>query len=76
MNDSICVAQQPARALAVPSWPRWGTQLVIRALERLWMWHERARSRRMLLGLDDRMLRDIGIDRAAADHEGSRPFWR
>lgn len=76
MNGSVCIAQQPARALAAPSWQRRVTGVLILAFERLWMWSERARSRRMLRGLDDRMLRDIGIDRAAADHEGSRPFWQ
>jgi uncharacterized protein YjiS (DUF1127 family) len=39
-------------------------------------WLYRARSRRMLASLDDRMLRDIGIDRARADGEAGKPFWR
>jgi uncharacterized protein YjiS (DUF1127 family) len=30
----------------------------------------------MLRGLDDHMLRDIGIDRSTAETEGSVPFWR
>jgi uncharacterized protein YjiS (DUF1127 family) len=46
------------------------------AFDRLLTWHEQVRSRRMLRGLDDHMLRDIGIDRAAAEQEGSAPFWR
>ncbi|QQS15018.1 MAG: DUF1127 domain-containing protein [Rhodospirillales bacterium] len=37
---------------------------------------ELARSRRALLTLDDRMLRDIGVDRATARDEGEKPFWR
>jgi len=44
--------------------------------DRLLTWQERARSRRMLRGLDDHTLRDIGIDRSLAEHEGSMPFWR
>ena len=44
--------------------------------DRLLAWQERARSRRMLRGLDDHMLRDIGIDRGLAEQEGSVPFWR
>ncbi|HXP76244.1 MAG TPA: DUF1127 domain-containing protein [Stellaceae bacterium] len=36
---------------------------------------ERWRSREALLRLDDRALRDIGIDRATAQYLGSRPFW-
>jgi uncharacterized protein YjiS (DUF1127 family) len=37
---------------------------------------ERARGRRTLRLLDDRMLRDIGIDRGTAAYEGDKPFWR
>ncbi len=49
--------------------------LLIRLADRIASWHERARSRRALLALDDRLLRDIGIDRATAELEGSRSFW-
>lgn len=34
------------------------------------------RSRMALGQLDDRMLRDIGIDRATAANEAERPIWR
>jgi uncharacterized protein YjiS (DUF1127 family) len=40
------------------------------------LWHERARQRRHLARLDDRALRDIGVDRASAHFEASKPFWR
>lgn len=33
------------------------------------------RSRRQLAELDDRLLRDIGLDRASARFEASRSFW-
>jgi uncharacterized protein YjiS (DUF1127 family) len=39
-------------------------------------WRARARSRRALLALDERALRDIGVSRAAAQREGELPFWR
>jgi uncharacterized protein YjiS (DUF1127 family) len=48
----------------------------LRVLDALARWHERARSRRALLTLDDRMLSDIGVSRADAHHEASTPFWR
>jgi uncharacterized protein YjiS (DUF1127 family) len=38
-------------------------------------WQELAQQRRRLLSLDDRMLKDIGITRAEATREGTRPFW-
>ena len=46
------------------------------ALARLWEWYEVYCQRRALLGLDDAMLKDIGISRADALREGSKPFWR
>ena len=36
---------------------------------------ERHRTRRILLGLTDEQLKDIGISRADAEGEGYRPFW-
>ncbi len=39
-------------------------------------WRERARQRRELLALDERMLRDIGISRTDADRIGHTPFWK
>ena len=36
---------------------------------------QRVRERRALAALDDRMLRDIGISRADAERETSKPFW-
>ena len=36
---------------------------------------ERQRQRRALMALDDRLLRDIGIDRGEALTQGSKPFW-
>ena len=36
---------------------------------------ELARSRRQLDQLDDRLLRDIGLDRATASFEATKSFW-
>lgn len=38
-------------------------------------WEERARQRRRLSELDDRMLRDIGLTRADVSREVEKPFW-
>lgn len=46
------------------------------AMNQVFEWQERARSRSMLLTLDDRLLKDIGLDRATAQEEGGMPFWR
>jgi uncharacterized protein YjiS (DUF1127 family) len=37
---------------------------------------ERIRQRRALAALDDRMLKDIGIDRAVVSREEAKLFWR
>jgi uncharacterized protein YjiS (DUF1127 family) len=44
--------------------------------DRLLVWQDRVRGRRMLRELDERMLHDIGIDRGVAEREASTPFWR
>jgi uncharacterized protein YjiS (DUF1127 family) len=39
-------------------------------------WHRRAESRRALSELDDRMLRDIGVQREQMEREIRKPFWQ
>lgn len=43
---------------------------------RLRCYRECRRSRRQLLTLDDRLLKDIGISRAQAHQEGRKTFWQ
>lgn len=38
-------------------------------------WYERHSQRHVLRQLDDRLLADIGLTRAAAAAEGRKPFW-
>lgn len=45
---------------------------LVATLER---WTERRRQRRALLGLDDKLLKDIGLSPADAWREGTKPFW-
>jgi len=49
---------------------------MISFIDRLAAWVERGRERRMLAGLDDRMLADIGISRAEAASEWAKPGWQ
>lgn len=57
--------------------PRFLTKdFLIRLVDWIGTWQDRAAERRRLLALDDRMLVDIGIDRATAIAEGQKPFWR
>ncbi len=43
--------------------------------ERVYHWHMLARERYELMRLSDEMLKDIGVSRADAEGEASRPFW-
>ncbi len=45
-------------------------------LDTLLFWQERAAQRSRLNTLDDRLLKDIGVSRAEAEHEAAIPFWR
>ena len=53
-----------------------GDGFVTRLFDRLFSWQDRARQRRQLSELDDRLLRDIGISRTEVEHEMALPFWR
>lgn len=45
-------------------------------LSTLDLWYQRRLQRRQLGMLDDRLLRDIGLDRATAMEEADKPFWQ
>ena len=62
---------RPIRGSARHPVPR--TAAAMRLIAR---WIERLRQREALAGLDDRMLRDIGITRVEAARECEKPFWR
>ena len=47
-----------------------------KALVTLRIWHWRARTRRQLLTLGDRMLADIGVSRVDASREAAKHFWQ
>ena len=75
MNGTLC---QTSQIPAVTLQPRsQGLSIALgRAIDTLLLWHDRSKSRRMLSTLDDRMLRDVGVDHATARREAERPFWR
>ncbi|MBK8209766.1 MAG: DUF1127 domain-containing protein [Rhodospirillales bacterium] len=81
MNGATCYSGQPS---TVPlSQARRGSggnvhaqDVLIRALDTVLAWQDRVRERRRLGTLDERLLHDIGVDRASADIEALKPFWR
>ena len=65
-NRKTNLESAPARLATVVAGV--ATQLIV--------WLERTRQRRQLFALSDRALKDFGASFAAADKEGSKPFWR
>ena len=51
-------------------------RLPMSALDTLLQWQARADERLRLARMDDRLLGDMGLSRAAAAHEAALPFWR
>jgi uncharacterized protein YjiS (DUF1127 family) len=49
---------------------------IFAAAEATQPWYYRWRQRQALMRLDDHLLKDIGVSRADADLEGSKPFWK
>jgi len=49
---------------------------VARFPDTIYDWQRRARTRHQLMAMDDRLLKDMGISRYDALHEGTKPFWR
>lgn len=52
------------------------TTLVARVKQAVDEWRARISERRQLTGLDERMLRDIGLTKLDIWHEANKPFWR
>ena len=46
------------------------------SFDRLRLWRTRARQRRALARLDDRLLDDVGLTRDDVHREARKPFWK
>jgi uncharacterized protein YjiS (DUF1127 family) len=49
---------------------------VLRVSSLVAVWSERVEMRRRLAAMPERLLADVGLDRAAVAREARRPFWR
>lgn len=49
---------------------------LFRLMAQFGTYRQRHRSRRSLMVLDDRLLKDIGLSRADALRESRKPFWK
>lgn len=68
------ISRLPGGGLAAPlgtliALPLYAAQLAIH-------WISISRQRRHLASLDERLLRDIGLDRSQVEREAGKPFWR
>ncbi len=78
---TISTRHQGSGALAAPGGSLQGyggaiRRAAVRTADALLAWAERARQRRLLATLDDRLLDDIGLSRADVSRESDKPFWR
>jgi uncharacterized protein YjiS (DUF1127 family) len=69
MNQSL--PRRPVSAAPRSRRKEWGIARLVRKLE---LALQVRRERRMLLGMDERMLKDLGLN-GIAQAEASRPFW-
>lgn len=66
----------PARRTRGSSVRRAASQTLATVLGLFARWQQRAKTRRQLALLDDRLALDIGLDPEEVRHELQRPFWR
>ena len=75
-----CYAPVPLeRSRAFSSTPSfWGriVGVVTNLLTCLYVWQERAATRKHLAAMDDHMLKDIGLSHADVHRESRKPFWQ
>ncbi len=69
-----CASERQSSLISLPGQVRTGTVGIQAAIDRLFIILKVRSQRRALLALDDRMLADIGLSRADAWHEGTRPL--
>ena len=68
-------AEAPSPFERSRSTPRVASRLLTRVMESLGRTTERYRQRRALAELDERLLRDVGLDRRKAECELRKRFW-
>jgi uncharacterized protein YjiS (DUF1127 family) len=75
IGDRLSTHSGSSGIAAARSVPRLGW-VFRQAMAALKHWIRRSRARHALGELDDHLLRDIGVTRAAAAREAAKPFWR
>ena len=75
MQDTTLVHghRAPPTPIGVFGWLRRSPEALFRLLL---VWQDRERQRHHLRGLDDRLLKDMGLSHADVAHEVAKPFWR
>jgi uncharacterized protein YjiS (DUF1127 family) len=76
-STNAMVWESPAQrhGLVTPHFWRIIRSLLARGLDALRTWQQRSRERHDLLCLSERLLRDIGLSRAAIEREACKPLW-
>ena len=76
LDSAAMASARPKNGPAVLAVARAQLDQAVRTIN---LWIDRSRQRRALgeiAGLDDHLLRDIGVARDAAQRETAKPFWR
>jgi uncharacterized protein YjiS (DUF1127 family) len=64
------------RTAEEPAQPRRHLGRLVRWAEQLIAWYRGFADRRLLASFDDRLLRDLGIDRSAVGGDSTTSYWR
>lgn len=67
---------RPTTGAAAPLPATASLSLLARIVVALLQWQDRVRSRHHLAGMDERMLRDVGLTRDAVAREVQKTFWQ
>jgi uncharacterized protein YjiS (DUF1127 family) len=68
--------RSPCAAFGGPQARSWVWQLAFAALVTLERWQARTAERRLLAGMSDYHLKDIGLSRADVEGETAKHFWQ
>ncbi len=80
MNAANCVTHEDViahrAATTTDAWLRMPARVLGRVFDTIGLWQGRAVMRAHLLEMDDRLVRDIGLDRVQIRREATKPFWK
>lgn len=74
--ERVSTQPAPGAVLLVQGSPISLADLVRRPFAAVLAWQARVTERAHLRALDDRLIKDMGLNRADVEREAAKPFWR